>query len=286
MKKHKRLLTFLMALLVAVTFAACSKDPEPAEPSQEETTEATGESGYKFINTLGEDTSGRFPKYVDLVNEYRAINSDTIGWLEVPGTHIDDVVVCYTAPGDNNNYYYRRNFDKEYSFNGIFYADFRSDFGDGNAAQLPSNTVIYGHTMSADWDGVMFAPLKYFTEEEFAKEHPYIHFSTVKEDLVFEVFAVFYATVNLPYNIPNLPANEHADVINECIKRSLYTYDTQVSADDKILTLSTCTYSLPEKGPVSYPNDYRYVVMAKLVDKREATKTEATFTVNPSPKEP
>lgn len=285
LNKHGKLLALILALVLAVSLAACGgKDPEPTESSAPEVSEA-GEK--YFINTLADTIEvGGFPKYTEKVKEYYERNADTVGWLDIPGNAMSDVVVCKQDPADENNFYYRRDFNGNKSQAGVFYADFRSRFGEGSAGELPRNTVIYGHSLSADWDGVMFAPLKYFTDEEFAKKTPYIFFSTAKEDMVFEVFSVMYATVNLPYNNPNPTDAEFSDLINECVKRSLYTYDVEVTANDKIISLSTCTYSIPGKGTVPYPSDYRYVVMAKLVEKSEATKTEAAFEVNPAPKEP
>lgn len=283
MKIASRLLATVLALLVFAT--GCGKEPEPVEPESipEQRPAAT-----RFINAMSgvELPSSPFPRYVKQVREKYELNSDTVGWLDVPGTHINDVVVCRDDPNDLNKYYYRRNFQKEWSFNGLFYADFRNRFGEGKADELSKNTVIYGHTMSEDYNGVMFAPIYYFTSEDFAKETPYIYFSTMKEDLVWEVFSVFYSTVSLPYNRPDLEPQAHAEMIKEVRARSLYNYDTEVTADDKLLTLSTCTYRVPGVGKVSYPNNYRYVIMAKMVSRADADKTEAAFTKNPAPKAP
>ena len=195
------------------TLAACADRPEPSDlsPSSEQEVEAEPEPPqpvYVLVNTLKDP--GRSIKGVKLTEEIGKkydINSDTVGWLQVPGTHIDDVVLQNDDPDDFNNYYYRRDFNKQYSFNGCFYADFRNKFGDGSLEQLGNNTVIYGHTMSPDMNGVMFAPLKYFTEEEFAKKTPYIFFSTREKDLIWEVFAVFYTTIDLPYNLTSYQAS-------------------------------------------------------------------------------
>lgn len=270
-------------LLCSILFlSACGSKPQPTDIPSEKEPEA---ASHFYINTLeAPGVQSGLPNLVDLVGEKKEINSDTVGWLQVPGTHIDDVVLWY--PGDVNAYYYRLGFDKKYSFNGVFYADYRNTFGSGKREELSNNTVIYGHTISEDINGVKFAPLKHYAQEEFARENPYVYFSTADEDMAWEVFAVFYATVDLPYNRPDLGPTEFGNIISECVKRSIYTYDTQVSATDKVLTLSTCTYTVPGKGSVGYPNPYRYVVMAKLVDKGTATKTEATFELNPSPKEP
>lgn len=289
MNKQK-FLALILCFAVGFTAAACASKAVPV-PSESDLgtpslTEGAGD-GKTLVNTLelpaGPYAKFALPKFTQEIQEKYELNSDTVGWLMVPNTTIDDVVVWY--PGDRNQYYYRRNFEKRESFNGCYYADFRCTF-DGKAAGLAPNTVIYGHAMSDDPLDArkLFSPLKFFKDPEFAKENPYIYFSTSEEDLLWEVFAVFYAMDTLPYNNPSPP--DFAGIISECTKRSIYTYDTQVTAGDKILTLSTCTYSLPDGTPISYPNHYRYVIMAKLVTDKSKLKDEAEFVINPAPKAP
>lgn len=281
---HSLAVLFLTVMMVAA-LAACAGRPEPAnsEPSSSQQEEAAGKR--LFINTLpipnGATIGLQVPKFTEKIKEKHAINSDTVGWLQLPNTTLSDVVVWY--PGDRNEYYYRRNFEKKTSFNGSYYADYRCKFGAG-ASALSHNTVIYGHSMKDDPDSGLFSSLKHYLDVDFARENPYIFFSTGGEDLTWEVFSVFYATVELPYNRPDLDAAQFSEVISESTKRSLYTYDTQISSDDKILTLSTCTYSVPNIGKLGYPNEYRFAIMAKLVD--APSKPMATLEVNPSPKEP
>lgn len=289
MKKINKntLFSVILAIVMIFSVTACSQRPEIAEDSSGQSSAISTGDGKTFINTLqlpdGPFIEFALPNLTPLVSEKHEINADTVGWLQVPNTTIDDVVVWY--PGDKNRYYYRRNFDKKESFNGIFYADYRCKF-DGGAAGLAPNTVIYGHSMSDDPldKRKMFSPLKFYKDQDFAVENPYIYFSIAETDLVWEVFAVFFATVDLPYNHP-FPT-DMANIISECTKRSIYTYDVQVSATDKILTLSTCTYSMPDGRGLSYPNDYRYVVMAKLVTDTAHMKEQAALELNPSPKAP
>lgn len=72
--------------------------------------------------------------------------------------------------------------------------------------------------------------------------------------------------------------------VDEVIKHSLYLYNTEVSENDKILTLSTCTYHLQDGTNLGYPNPVRFIIMAKLVKDPSTLLEEADFTVNPAPK--
>lgn len=311
-KTSRKLLATLLALAMTVSLAACSSDPEPVEASS---TDAESSAG--FDNTLEPPESEKidFPEFADMIAEKDAINSDTVGWLEVPGTNINDVVVQKDDPADMNNYYWHRNFNQEqYGIAQIenyddknswaFFADSRATLGDGKAESLPKNTVIYGHTVdtqvdentktylasgqdTSNYTGRRFAALKFFLDEEFAKKTPYIYFSTGGEEMVWEVFSVFYSTVDIPYNSPQFDTSDSTvesnrytseELLTEVLDSSLYEYDVEVTEDDKLLTLSTCTYYTPDNpNYLGYPNNYRFVVMAKLVDRDEANKTEASF---------
>ena len=277
--KWRMLLGLILSLVIVLSATSCQgRNADPV--SEPEETSSPG-----FINTLPvPDGPGWRPveleKLSEMALEKNAINSDTVGWLLVPDTTVNDVIVWY--PGDYNEYYLRRNFEKRYHWDGIYFADFRSNF-DGTRDGLAQNTVIYGHSMEDDPNGPLFSQLKKYLDEDFAREHPYIQFSTLHDDMVWEVFAVLYSSTSFYYNTPVFSDSQQFEsIVGGSIKRSVYTYDTQVTADDKILTLSTCCYNVVR----TYPNNYRYVIMAKLVDETKPLKEEASFVKNPSPLDP
>jgi sortase B len=275
-------LAAFFALGLAAAACASLAEPPPAPSAPPGQAQAGGET---FYNTLkapeGPFAAFALPRLTAQVKEKRGINQDSVGWLQVPGTTIDDIVLWY--PGDANEFYYRRNFEKRESFNGSYFADFRCTFN-GKAAGLAPNTVIYGHSMSDDPEDPrkLFSPLKRFKDEGFAKKTPYIYFSTLEEDLVWEVFAVFNTDDATPYNLPQHP--DFMAMVERCRKLSLYNYEVSVSKEDKLLTLSTCIYHRPGDGAyIGYPNKYRYAIMAKLVTDRSTLKNEAKLVKNPSP---
>ena len=87
---------------------------------------------------------------IDKFKNLRLINSDVVGWLRVFGTDIDYPVVQTT----NNNFYLRRNLQKERAIRGSIFMDYES-------AEKADNfhTIIYGHNMK---DGTMFGDFGYF----------------------------------------------------------------------------------------------------------------------------
>lgn len=214
-------------------------------------------------------------------------NSDVVGWLTLPNTEINEAVV----QARDNEYYLRRDAEKKYSYEGCYYMDYESVmFDDGR--DLAMNTIIYGHNLGKpmgvrdDPNGAKFAQLLKLNDEKVAKKTPYVFLTTKGASHVFQIFAAFYCeafTKPVSYHHAEYSAQELKALTADAKARSTYLYDVEVSGDDKILTLSTCTYKY---GTYSQNSDQRFVVMARLVKTQEPTVTEAPIRKNPSPKEP
>ncbi|MEG2074645.1 MAG: class B sortase, partial [Angelakisella sp.] len=202
-------------------------------------------------------------------------NPDTVGWLYVPGTTINEAAVQTI----DNDYYLRRNHLGKQDFYGCYYVDFRANMG--ARSNLSQNTVIYGHNIDDNPDGIKFAQLRKYLDKGFAADNQFIYFSTPESGMVWQVFAVFYTTSRQNYNDPNPTSADYQSLLTDVRKRSMHNFDVPVTTNDKILTLSTCTYL----NGSEWPNEYRYVVMAKLLPEGAAL-TPAKVETNPSPKAP
>lgn len=66
-------------------------------------------------------------------------NDDTIGWIRIPNTNVDYPVV-YKAGVENYAYYESKGYDKQYSKDGVIWADYECTF-----PELSQNTTLYGH---------------------------------------------------------------------------------------------------------------------------------------------
>ena len=243
-----------------------SKSDSKSNSSSKDNQTSTNDQKWKTPSEIQTGMLKEMVAFDKLMNEQKKKQSCMVGYLHIPNTTISDVVV----QGDDNEYFLRRNKYQESNFNGCYYADFRNYFDAKNP--LSGNSIIYGHSMDDNKNGGMFSQLKKYTDIDFAKNNQFIYFSTPEKEMVWQIFAVFYTNVseealNKFYYIETDPrTTEFNNLIATAKKKSLYNYeDVVVTPMDNILTLSTCTYRFSEK--FEYPNDYRYVVMAKLLPK-------------------
>jgi sortase B len=89
------------------------------------------------------------------------------------------------------------------------------------------------------------------------KDNYVIKLSTEYENTLWQVFSCYKIPTTNDYLQINFNNNEFAEFTKKLIDRSNYKFNTKVSNDDRILTLSTC-----------YNNDDKVVLHAKLI-KRE-----------------
>lgn len=212
--------------------------------------------------TKTEDTDEILDRYKELYEE----NSDLIGWLT-----IDDTVIDYPVmqTPDDEEYYLKRDFDKNYNDNGCLIMDTDSNVGVGTkeggyfgGESAPStNLIIHGHTMKS---GAMFGNLKLYEKEDYAKEHNIIKFDSLYESREYEVIAVFYSQVYYTtdtcfkyYKFFEAENQAEFDDWYDNIKE-LSLFDTGVEAElgDEFITLSCCAYHV---------EDGRFVVVGKRI---------------------
>lgn len=303
MRKQKlsKVLAMLLAMMMLFTSTACNNREKPIEEEeveQEEQTEVETEEE-KEQEELEKEEEPKVvidvPEKTTSISEWKAKNNDVIGWLMIPDTDINNPVVQTT----NNKFYERLDELKQYNFEGCYWVDYECGMGP-TADDLMRSTIIYGHNTDYtapvdEKEGNRFSQLFHFTDIEWAKEHPYIYFSTEKEDLLWEVFACAYTSGNTKSSdyfdyiqvlkdrkVSNeqITEGQLMNIVNEARERSEYDYpDVEVSGDDKILTLSTCSYKYGSHTNV------RYIIMAKLVTEEDKLVESANVVVNEDKKE-
>ncbi len=192
-------------------------------------------------------------------------NSDLVGWLTINGTAIDYPIM---QDSKNKYYLYNHNAFNESSRYGTPFVDFRC-----NKFDLSKNTVIYGHHMN---NNAHFGSLDGYVKPDYFKKHPLIKYDTLTNSYTFKVYAVFYATTQssvdggyvFDYYNPNMSSSNFSGYIQMLKQYALYTTEAGLKADDKIITLSTCTHVYD--GLKSGGVDARLVVVGRLLRQGES----------------
>jgi sortase B len=106
----------------------------------------------------------------------------------------------------------------------------------------PYALILYGHNMR---DGSMFGSLKkYHSEEGFYKEHPYFTVFTPSAAYHYEIFGYEdVSATNQVYTIGYGPGEAYSDFLGYLKSKSYLDSGVDVSDEDRVITLSTCSTS-------------------------------------------
>lgn len=239
--KRKAAVVIICVLLCAITTAA-------VRLIQINNERIKSEEKYEQLsptNNSGTDDTDLNSKFADLI----MINDDFVGWLKVDSTKINyPVVRSKTDP----EYYLKHGFYKENNYRGVPFIDSACD------TEKCDNLIIYGHNMR---DKTMFGGLDRYADSQFFNEKHLIYFETPQEKSVWQAVSVFRIsekdTQNFPYHTVTQFDNFTA---SDFLARTKYYAvnfdDTPIEDGTKLMTLSTCEYTL---------NRGRLVVVAKKI---------------------
>ena len=160
-----------------------------------------------------------------------AVNPETVGWLFSEGTVINYPV----AQGKDNDYYLHHLLDGSENRCGCLFLDAqnRKDFSD-------FHSIIYGHHMK---DGSMFKGLKGYQEQEYFEKHPVLLLVTPEHQYRVELFAGYVSkTTGNAWQLAFADDEEKEAWLWEQRKLSCFQSEVVPTAEDHILTLSTCSY--------------------------------------------
>lgn len=249
---------FIISLIKIITWKKDSKNSEEEIIEIQETTpiieiETTEETEIIETPEVIPETSPYW-SYIEMnlidvdFTDLKQKNSDTVGWIQVNGTNINYPFVQTT----DNKYYLTHSFDKSYNSAGWVFIDYRN-----NKIDFDKNTIIYAHSRK---NNTMFGTLRKILKNGWLNntENHVIKLSTETENTLWQVFSVYrIPTTNDYIQVNFIDDIEFINFGNMLIERSAYNFNTSISAEDKILTLSTC-----------YDDNDKVVLHAKLI-KRE-----------------
>lgn len=201
-------------------------------------------------------------KFAELLNQ----NSDVVGWIQIDNTAIDLPLVQTT----DNEFYLHHGLDQDSDGAGIPFVDYECDMKNGR------HLIIYGHHMDS-----RFGDLAEYYDPDYYAEHPVLQLDTLYESCVYKVVAVYAVTArtsDADYFAFNTYVDFETDAeeqsyLNEIAQRAFYTTGDFMNADEKLLSLCTCTYQMP---------DARLVVVARPLREGESAQADPV-TINPSP---
>jgi len=176
----------------------------------------------------------------------REVNGDVLGWLTIPGTKVNYPVLQRA----DNDYYLDHTWKGERSSVGAIFVDYRNsaDFSD-------DNTLIYGHNMK---NRSMFGELKYYINDGHWEAHPSIYLVDDGGVHRYDIYSIYEASVEaVTYDKTFADQQAKTDFIHYGIRRSVVDTGIVPTAEDRIITLSTCT-------GVGY--ETRWVVQAVLAE--------------------
>lgn len=220
--------------IVEIKETTDSTETEIVNPPKEEVKKENPYWDYIKMNLINVDFSTLKEK-----------NSDTVGWIQVSGTNINYPFV----QTDNNTYYLKKDFNKNYNSAGWVFMDYRNDLKNFN-----QNTILYAHGRI---DGTMFGSLKNIFKSNWYnnKNNHVVKLSTEYQNTMWQVFSVYRIAETSDYLDINFNNNErYMDFLNMLQDRSELKFDVSLNEEDKILTLSTC-----------YKENDRVVLHAKLI---------------------
>ena len=164
--------------------------------------------------------------------ELQLINADVIAWLSVYGTNIDYPV----TQGEDNQKYINLNAEGQYSLSGSLFLD------SGNHRDfMDFNSIVYGHHMEKK---AMFGEIGNFAEKTMFDAHRYGNLYVDGKDYGIEFFAFMHADAyDSKVFSPNIEGEARKEYLDGLFEKAIHKRAVRVSADDRIVLLSTCSSS-------------------------------------------
>lgn len=202
-----------------------------------------GRSEYEEVMDLAVEYDDKQEKFRVDFDKLLEMNADTIGWIRF---YPEPSIINYpVVQGTDNDLYLHKTFSANENTLGAIFMDVNCE-GDFSGR----NSIIYGHRMK---DGSMFRKLDEYGDKSFWEENPYFYIYTPDgKEITYHIYSAgVVADDAKTYTVSFADDSEFQSYVD--YTKSTADYDTgiEVTTDDQIVTLSTCT---------SAGDDYRFVV--------------------------
>lgn len=195
-------------------------------------------------------------KHTKSFEELQKINPDVIGWIRVNDTNINYPLL----QTDDDDTYMNTDAEGKYSLSGAIFLHCgnKPDFSD-------FNNIIYGHHMEKE---KMFGDIGNFTDETYFDEHPYGNLFFDGKDHGIEFYALMQVDAynETIFNVcPDTSEAKQAYLL-EIIDNALYKRELNITEDDHLVLLTTCTSDM---------TNGRNVLVGRLTDQVYPEKEKA-----------
>ena len=188
-------------------------------------------------------------KVIDSYEEY-----ETVGWIQIQGTTID-LPVLYNQDG----YYpvevegYAKMPSYSPGFHNLLYVSGHNIFNLSSTPRIKAEEFT------------RFEELMSFVYYDFAKENKYIQLTYEGEEYVYKIFMVGFIPISekLFYSALDYDEEQMETYLKKIEEYNIYDYQIDVSKDDKIISLSTCTRFFANN------QDWKFYVVGRLVRENE-----------------
>ena len=190
--------------------------------------------------------------YEEIIDDIRTQynNDDVVGILEINNT---DYVVP-VMQGDDNDYYLNHTPDGKSNFMGSIYLDYRVDIDSSK------KLLIYGHN-SSNID-MPFKILEEFYDKEYYDNHKFVEITTSTMKKKFEIFSVHVETSDFSYMNINFDSDDdYLSHLEKLKSRSIYDTGVEISSDDEILILQTCS---THRAYQKYSKKYLLIILRRV----------------------
>lgn len=248
--KYKILAFIVLVCMVAVVIYSASLLLKDSSEYQEvnDTQEQIIDEVVNDSQTESSNNSNNSEFSVDW-NKLLSINSDVVAWIYIPDTNINYPVV----QGDNDNQYLHKNIYGKYSKGGTIFVEAYNTNPFENV-----NTIIYGHNLM---NSKMFSDLRKYTNKKFFNQHNVVYIYLPNGEVREYKVISFHIVKSNDTKIYNPYVENINDYIDYALKNNKLSTSYTSSANDKIITLSTCT---------NRDDTDRYVLHAVYTDVNDA----------------
>ena len=164
----------------------------------------------------------------------RQINPDLVGWISIPDTRINYPIV---KRENDNKYYLSHLFDGTVNRSGCIFVDARCSLES-------EHILIHGHNMA---NGSMFRDLRQFRSRDFLDSHPFFWILTPEKAYQVQIFACGVVGLDSPVWQLDFPTSgAKLTWLTSCQNVAWLRTDIMPAADDRIVTLSTCSYEFDQ----------------------------------------